>query len=138
LGSITAFFTAFYSFRLIYLSFIRESQSARPVVNQIHESPLLITTPLAVLALGSIFLGYCTKDLFVGVGTPFLDHALLILPERNTLYVAEFLPFTIKNLPLFFANLSLLALLLVYRGSFFYSIFYNPIFHRVHFFLNSK
>jgi NADH-ubiquinone oxidoreductase chain 5 len=108
LGSITAFFTAFYSFRLIYLSFFREIQSAKPVANQIHESPALITVPLSILAVGSIFLGYCTKDIFVGVGAPYLDHVILILPDRNGMYLAEFLPFTIKNIPLFFGVLSLI------------------------------
>jgi NADH:ubiquinone oxidoreductase subunit 5 (subunit L)/multisubunit Na+/H+ antiporter MnhA subunit len=108
-------FTAFYSFRLIYLSFLREIQSSKPVTNQIHESPALITIPLASLAIGSIFLGYCTKDIFVGVGSSYLDHVVLILPDRNALYLAEFLPFTIKNIPLFFGILSLLLVFLAYQ-----------------------
>lgn len=56
------------------------------------------------------------KDIFVGVGTPFFDHSLLILPQRNVMYLAEFLPFTIKNLPLFFGILSFFLVLLVYNS----------------------
>ncbi len=57
--------------------------------------------PLALLALGSIFFGYVTKDIFLGLGTPWFDHVFLILPARNSLLLAEFLPFSIKNLPFF-------------------------------------
>lgn len=138
LGSITAFFTAFYSFRLIYLSFIREIQAAKPVADQIHESPLAITGPLAFLAVGSIFLGYLTKDIFVGVGTPFLDHSILILPQRNAMYLAEFLPFTIKNLPLFLGLLSLAAILSMYSLLRKYSLVYNPVLNQIQWFLSYK
>lgn len=36
-----------------------------------HELTPRMAFPLAVLALGSIFLGYFAKDLFIGFGTPF-------------------------------------------------------------------
>src|ERR1700761_7479359 len=88
LATVTAFFTTFYSFRLIYLSFIKETQTSKPVINNVHESQVLITIPLAVLAFGSIFLGYVAKDLFAGVGSPFLDHILLILPGHNSFFAA--------------------------------------------------
>jgi NADH-ubiquinone oxidoreductase chain 5 len=37
LGLISTFFTSFYSVRLLYLSFITETNSFRPIVNRIHE-----------------------------------------------------------------------------------------------------
>jgi NADH-ubiquinone oxidoreductase chain 5 len=91
---------------LIYLSFLRETRVQKVRASKIHESPVLITVPLAILAVGSVFLGYLTKDIFVGAGSPFLDHVLLILPEHNSFYGAEFLPFYIKNLPFFLSLLS--------------------------------
>ena len=138
LGTITAFFTTFYSFRLIYLSFIKETQAPKPVANNIHESPILITLPLAILAVGSIFLGYLTKDLFAGAGSPFLDHVILILPGHNSFFVAEFLPFYIKNLPLFLSLLSVGLLVLCYQALSNYSIMYHPFLRRVHRFLSYK
>ena len=45
---------------------------------------------LAVLSLGSIFLGYLTKDLFVGLGTDLWSYSILILPEHNKQLEAEF------------------------------------------------
>lgn len=40
-------------------------------MENIHESPLLILIPLILLGIASVFIGFLTKDLFVGVGTPF-------------------------------------------------------------------
>lgn len=81
--------------------------------------------------MGSIFLGYLMKDIFVGVGTPFLDHSILILPQRNAMYLAEFLPFTIKNLPLFLGLFSLAAIMSMYYLLRKYSLVYNPLLNQV-------
>ncbi|MGH9668896.1 MAG: proton-conducting transporter membrane subunit, partial [Terriglobales bacterium] len=54
----TALMTAFYMFRLIYLTFFGESRVAHEVEHHIHESPRSMTLPLILLALGSIFAGY--------------------------------------------------------------------------------
>ena len=51
---------------------------------------------LSILSLGSIFLGYIAKDLFVGLGTDFWNHSILILPEHNNQLDAEF--FGLPNL----------------------------------------
>lgn len=71
LGNLSVFFTAFYSFRLIYLTFINNFNGTRVVLNKIHESSFLMVLPLMVLGLGSIFIGFLTKDVFIGVGTDF-------------------------------------------------------------------
>jgi NADH:ubiquinone oxidoreductase subunit 5 (subunit L)/multisubunit Na+/H+ antiporter MnhA subunit len=96
-------------------------------MNNIHESPILITLPLSILAVGSIFLGYLTKDLFAGVGSPFLDHVLLTLPGHNVFFAAEFLPFYIKNLPFFLSILSVLLVTFLYQLLSTYSIMYRPV-----------
>jgi NADH-ubiquinone oxidoreductase chain 5 len=71
LGLITAFFTSFYSFRVFYMTFIYKNNSFRTVITHVHELPLKMAISLSVLSLGSIFLGYMAKDLFVGLGTDF-------------------------------------------------------------------
>jgi NADH:ubiquinone oxidoreductase subunit 5 (subunit L)/multisubunit Na+/H+ antiporter MnhA subunit len=68
---ITAFFTAFYSFRLLYLTFLGQSRSPKTYLLGAHELTPRMGASLAVLALGSIFLGYFAKDLFIGFGTNF-------------------------------------------------------------------
>ena len=97
LGSIGAFFTAFYSLRLVYLSFLSSPNGYRPVIVNAHESSLLISLPLGVLALPSIFLGYIIKDVFIGLGTPYWNNALFILPAHTL--DAEFLPSLAKLTP---------------------------------------
>src|SRR5215510_8159143 len=58
MGFLTALMTAFYMFRLIYLTFYGESRVAHEVEHHIHESPRSMTLPLILLALGSIFAGW--------------------------------------------------------------------------------
>ena len=58
LGSITAFLTAFYSFRLFYIGFMQETSSPKSIVIGSHESGLAIIVPLTTLGFGSIFSGY--------------------------------------------------------------------------------
>jgi NADH-ubiquinone oxidoreductase chain 5 len=62
LGTIAAFFTAFYSMRLLYLTFLSEPMGYRPVIEGAHESPFNMTLPLGLLSIGSIFIGYVSRD----------------------------------------------------------------------------
>jgi NADH-ubiquinone oxidoreductase chain 5 len=62
LGTIAAFFTAFYSIRLLYRTFLNKPIGYRSIIEGAHESPLNITLPLARLAVGSIFIGYLSRD----------------------------------------------------------------------------
>lgn len=57
LGAITAFLTAFYMFRLYYMTFHGESRLAPEVAAQAHESPPSMRAPLMVLAVLSILGG---------------------------------------------------------------------------------
>lgn len=55
LGCSAAFFTSFYSFRLIFLAFINETNTNKIYLENAHEAPILMIVPLMFLALGSIF-----------------------------------------------------------------------------------
>lgn len=57
MGIIAAFCTAFYSIRLLILVFHGQARYSEAIAKKIHESPYVMTLPLAVLALGSIFAG---------------------------------------------------------------------------------
>jgi NADH-quinone oxidoreductase subunit L len=54
----TAAMTAFYMFRLIYLTFFGEPRMSPEVEHHIHESPKTMTVPLIILALCSISAGW--------------------------------------------------------------------------------
>ena len=57
IGSLASILTAFYMFRLMYLTFFNQFRGTEDQKNHLHESPLLMTLPLLVLALLSTFGG---------------------------------------------------------------------------------
>jgi NADH-quinone oxidoreductase subunit L len=58
IGYGTALMTAFYMFRLLYLTFYGQPRMSHEVEHHIHESPKSMTVPLAILAFCSIFAGW--------------------------------------------------------------------------------
>jgi NADH-quinone oxidoreductase subunit L len=70
-GVIGALMTAFYSFRLIYLTFFGTSRMDHEVEHHVHESPKIMTVPLMILAFFSIFIG------LIGIPGALISHANL-------------------------------------------------------------
>ena len=66
IGVLTALLTAFYSWRLLFMTFHGEPRAAENVYHHAHESPKVMTVPLAILAIGSIFSGILLSDFFIG------------------------------------------------------------------------
>jgi NADH-quinone oxidoreductase subunit L len=58
IGYATALMTAFYMFRLMYLTFHGRPRMSHEVEHHIHESPISMTAPLVALALCAIFAGW--------------------------------------------------------------------------------
>ena len=58
LGSVAAFCTAFYMFRLVYLTFFGKFRGSKHAEQHLHESPKSMTVPLIILAGLSIIGGY--------------------------------------------------------------------------------
>jgi len=102
-GTLSAFFTAFYSFRLIYLTFLSPTNAFKIVIKNAHESSSLIIFSLVMLSFGSIFSGFFMKDFFIGAGSIFLVNSIFVLPQHFNFFEAEFLPAIIKLLPLLFS-----------------------------------
>jgi NADH-quinone oxidoreductase subunit L len=78
-GFITAGMTAFYMFRLIYMTFHGESRVDPKVLPHVHESPKTMTVPLMVLAAGSILAGWVGTPVVFGPlhdALPSLEHFL--------------------------------------------------------------
>merc|ERR1711991_609191 len=69
LGTLSAFFTAFYSFRLVFLTFLNRPNSPKVIILKAHDATFLMSLVMVALSFGSIFFGYIFKDLFVGLGT---------------------------------------------------------------------
>jgi len=62
LAVFSALLTAAYSLRLVYLTFVANTNSKKEVFSHAHEGSWNLTLPLVILALGSIFVGYLTKE----------------------------------------------------------------------------
>ena len=56
-----------------------------------------------MLSIPSIFIGYLTKDMIIGLGTDFWGNAIYILPEHMNLIDAEFVEHKFKLIPLIFS-----------------------------------
>jgi NADH-quinone oxidoreductase subunit L len=61
-----AFMTAFYSWRLIIMTFHGKSRSSQEVQDHVHESPSVMLVPLFILAMGAVFSGAFFYEPFVG------------------------------------------------------------------------
>ncbi|KAG2228762.1 hypothetical protein INT48_007545, partial [Thamnidium elegans] len=121
LGSVTAGLTAFYSFRLISLVFLTKPNGNKQNYLNSHEASITVIIPLAVLAIFSIFFGYVTSDLFVGIGSDFFANTIFIHPNNISLVEAEFsMNFIFKLLPTIFSLAGTLFALYLYN--------YNPHF----------
>lgn len=82
MGIGAALLTAFYSGRLLFMTFHGEPRADKETMDHVHESPLVMTLPLAGLALGAIFAGYIGYDLFIGDGRfDFWRDALAVVGE---------------------------------------------------------
>ncbi|NBW28663.1 MAG: NADH-quinone oxidoreductase subunit L [Flavobacteriaceae bacterium] len=57
IGSLASIMTAFYMFRLMYLTFFKEFRGTEHQKSHLHESPSLITIPLIILAILATFGG---------------------------------------------------------------------------------
>ena len=99
LGTIGAFFTAFYSTRLLFFAFLSETNAYKNIIKNAHDVPLEMGIPLGLLAFGSIFIGYISRDMFVGLGSNFWNNSIYINPFHNQMIDAEFLPTFFKILP---------------------------------------
>lgn len=114
LGLVSAGFTAFYSIRLIFLTFVNNSNSFKQVIQNIREAPFGMCAPLVVLGFCSIFVGFLTKDLFIGLGTPFWNNAIFNHPEHVIFIDAEFMGTFVKWGPVFISFLGSLSAFMFY------------------------
>lgn len=103
LGTMAAFCTAWYSMRLLYLTFLAQPSGYRVVMEGAHDAPLRMALPLLILSVGSIRVGWLTKDRMIGLGTPFWSAALFTHPDRRVQLEAEFIPHSIKRVPVIFS-----------------------------------
>ena len=100
LGIAAAFMTAFYSWRLLFMTFHGECRASEEILSHVHESPKVMTVPLIILAIGAISAGFLFNDVFVGDGRQaFWGDALFILGDHDVIEAAHHAPILVKLLP---------------------------------------
>ena len=138
LGCLAAFLTAFYSWRVLLLTFHGNFNSSKEVLDHVHESPIVMLIPLFVLALGAIFSGWYFYNDFVGYNwKEFWGNSIFISEKHKAFKLAHYVPLWVKYLPIFLAILGILCAYLFYilnpnlpkilskKFSPIYNLFYN-------------
>jgi NADH-quinone oxidoreductase subunit L len=102
LGLLGAGMTAFYSWRLLIMTFHGKPRADEHVMSHVHESPWVMLVPLLVLAVGALFAGWVGYDFFVGEAREhFWRDAILVLEQNDSIHHAhEHTPAWVKFSPL--------------------------------------
>jgi proton-translocating NADH-quinone oxidoreductase chain L len=140
LGTFGAFLTAFYSTRLLYLTFLSKPTGHRKVICYAYDSGPQITFALGCLAIPSIFVGYLMKDMIVGVGSHFFGTAIYVRMQNLNLFDAEFIPTFYKTLPVNLSLLGFLSAFILYnfRSDILFKIKTSFLGKKIYSFLNRK
>jgi len=112
IGVFSAFFTAVYSFRLIFFVFIKKTNIYK---NDLHveETNINIIIPLFILSIMSIITGYLFSDLFIGIGNNYFNSSIYINFMHFNYIDIEFLNPLIKNIPFFITIFGILLSYLI-------------------------
>lgn len=99
---IGAIFTTLYSVKVLYLTFLVNPHGPVKYYKNAHEGNIFLSLPLIILAIFSIYYGFITKDLYIGLGSGFFtDNSIFIHPIHEILIDTEFaVPVLFKLLPL--------------------------------------
>ena len=99
---IGAVFTTLYSIKVLYLTFIANPNGSLSYYKYAHEGDIFLSLPLIILSIFSIYFGFITKDIFVGLGSGFFTdnsiyihyiHEIMIDTEFGVSVVFKLLPF---------------------------------------------
>lgn len=94
--------TSYYSFRLLFLCFHKPVTNLhRQSATHTHDADWVMILVLAILAVGSIYAGWFFRPMFIGLGTDFWNNSIAMHQSNSVFIEAEFLPVSVKLLPLF-------------------------------------
>lgn len=127
LGIFAAFFTAFYSTRLLYWVFLSPVNFYRANLYFIHEPNFYMWFPMFLLFFFSIFVGYIFSESFIGIGSSFFGNSIFIFFNNFSVFDAEFNLFFVKYIPLLICFLGIIVFLFFL---FFFENFYLYFFSK--------
>lgn len=115
LGVAAAFLTAFYSWRLLILTFDGTARGDHHVADHAHESPPVMLFPLYVLAIGAVLSGFLLQNYLVGEHQEqFWGEAIKVLASHEVLEHAHHVPQWVKLAPLLMGLLGISLAYFVY------------------------
>jgi NADH-quinone oxidoreductase subunit L len=101
MGIVAATLTAFYSWRLLFMTFHGKPRADHHTMEHVHESPWIMMGPLLFLAIGAVISGAVAVDWFIGPERlEFWGRSLLVLHEHDVLEEIEHLPLWVEMAPL--------------------------------------
>jgi NADH-quinone oxidoreductase subunit L len=102
MGITSAFLTAFYSWRLLFLTFHGKTRADHHTFDHAHESPKTMLIPLILLSIGSIVVGYLGSEVLHMVSTNgFFTSTIAISLEKFFIYdEIHHAPFLVKIAPM--------------------------------------
>jgi NADH-quinone oxidoreductase subunit L len=87
---LAAFMTAFYSWRLLFMTFHGRPRADARTMEHVHESPYVMLVPLVLLATGATVTGYAFKGSFIGEGwREFWGDSIVNGPGNQVLHMME-------------------------------------------------
>jgi NADH-quinone oxidoreductase subunit L len=89
-GAVAACFTAFYMFRLVFMTFFGDCRINPKVKDHLHESPLVITIPLMVLGFLATVGGFIGMPKLLGMLPNYFEHWLDPVFELANEYGAKY------------------------------------------------
>jgi NADH-quinone oxidoreductase subunit L len=112
---IAAFLTAFYSWRLLIMTFHGEPRADRKVMAHVHESPPVMTVPLLLLAVGALLVGMTFHSELIGMDWhAFWGDSIRLAPGDQVLADMESNPFWVSLSPSVFGLLGIATAYLFY------------------------
>ena len=131
-GIITALLTAFYSWRLLFLTFHGNTRTPIEIYKNAKESSYTMIIPLGLLAIGSIFSGIILSDYFIGskedifwLSSIVIHHNHYHLPFSQIILIKISVAIGILLSALFYYYRNELAKIFSERMKLLYSLSYN-------------
>ncbi len=112
---LAAFLTAFYSWRLLFMTFHGKPRADHHVMEHVHESPAVMVGPLLVLSIGALAAGFALHNLFIGDNWQAFWRGSIFNGEHNDVLAhIEDVPFWVDVLPSLVGLLGIAVAYLMY------------------------
>ena len=110
MGMAAALLTAFYSWRLLFMTFHGRARADEKVMAHVHESPKVMMIPLLLLAVGAIFAGFFGYDMMVGEHrAEFWGDSIFVMPANDVIEAAHHVSALVKYSPVGLALIGILV-----------------------------